>query len=135
MMGEIFEETHKDDGIMTMMFTHKSQEAWESLDPGATEKKMGHFFYDSCGVRILEFSAFGWITLLPQAPSYFPPQGAGWGNTAAFFLELRGQGSAAADSEAVRAGSNSLRPQAEPCGRDGVATAGPFRCFPVVACI
>ena len=34
LMGEIFKEIHrvtKDDGIMTMMFTHKSQDAWETL--------------------------------------------------------------------------------------------------------
>lgn len=34
LMGEIFRECHrvlKDDGIMTLMFTHKSQEAWEAL--------------------------------------------------------------------------------------------------------
>jgi len=34
MMGEIFAECHrvlKDDGIMTLMFTHKTQEAWEAL--------------------------------------------------------------------------------------------------------
>ena len=33
-MGEIFKEIRrvtKDDGIMTMMFTHKSQDAWETL--------------------------------------------------------------------------------------------------------
>ncbi len=34
LMGEIFKEIRrvtKDDGIMTMMFTHKSQDAWETL--------------------------------------------------------------------------------------------------------
>jgi len=34
MMGEIFEECRRvlsDDGLMTVMFTHKSQEAWEAL--------------------------------------------------------------------------------------------------------
>jgi len=34
LMGEIFAECRrvmKDDGVMTMMFTHKSQEAWETL--------------------------------------------------------------------------------------------------------
>lgn len=34
MMGEIFEECRRvlsDDGLMTLMFTHKSQEAWEAL--------------------------------------------------------------------------------------------------------
>ena len=34
MMGEIFREARrvlKDEGLMTMMFTHKSQEAWETL--------------------------------------------------------------------------------------------------------
>jgi len=42
MMGEIFEEARrvlKDDGIMTMMFTHKSQEAWESLTQALIEKR------------------------------------------------------------------------------------------------
>jgi adenine-specific DNA methylase len=41
MMGEIFEEARrilKDDGIMTMMFTHKSQEAWETLTQALIEK-------------------------------------------------------------------------------------------------
>ena len=41
MMGEIFEEARrvlKDDGIMTMMFTHKSQDAWETLTKALIEK-------------------------------------------------------------------------------------------------
>lgn len=41
MMGEIFLEARrvlKDDGIMTMMFTHKSQEAWETLTRALIEK-------------------------------------------------------------------------------------------------
>ncbi len=40
MMGEIFAEARrvlKDDGIMTMMFTHKSQGAWESLTQALIE--------------------------------------------------------------------------------------------------
>ncbi len=41
MMGEIFLEARrilKDEGIMTMMFTHKSQEAWETLTRALIEK-------------------------------------------------------------------------------------------------
>jgi len=41
MMGEIFLEARrilKDDGLMTMMFTHKSQEAWETLTQALIEK-------------------------------------------------------------------------------------------------
>lgn len=41
MMGEIFLEARrilKDDGLMTMMFTHKSQEAWETLTRALIEK-------------------------------------------------------------------------------------------------
>ena len=41
MMGEIFGECHrviKADGIMTIMFTHKSQSAWESLTRSLMEK-------------------------------------------------------------------------------------------------
>lgn len=40
MMGEIFLEARrvlKDDGLMTMMFTHKSQEAWETLTQALIE--------------------------------------------------------------------------------------------------
>ena len=40
LMGEIFQEIRrvtKDEGIMTMMFTHKSQEAWESLTKALIE--------------------------------------------------------------------------------------------------
>lgn len=42
MMGEIFLEARrilKDNGIMTMMFTHKSQEAWETLTQALIEKE------------------------------------------------------------------------------------------------
>lgn len=41
MMGEIFAEARrvlKDDGILTMMFTHKSQDAWETLTQALIEK-------------------------------------------------------------------------------------------------
>jgi len=41
MMGEIFAEARrvlKDDGILTMMFTHKSQDAWETLTRSLIEK-------------------------------------------------------------------------------------------------
>lgn len=40
-MGEIFEECRrvlKDNGIMTMMFTHKTQEAWQTLTRSLIEK-------------------------------------------------------------------------------------------------
>lgn len=42
MMGEIFEECSrvlKDDGLMTLMFTHKKQEAWEALTKSLIENK------------------------------------------------------------------------------------------------
>jgi adenine-specific DNA methylase len=42
MMGEIFKECArvlKDDGLMTLMFTHKSQDAWETLTQSLIDQK------------------------------------------------------------------------------------------------
>ena len=55
MMQEIFNECGrvlKDDGLMTLMFTHKSQDAWEALTRSLIEAGWTITASFPCGVRI-----------------------------------------------------------------------------------
>ena len=119
-MGEIFREcrrTLKDDGLFTLMFTHKSQDAWETLTRSLIDA--------------------GWVIT-----ACFPVESEGENSmhqkdlaaaASSIFLSCRkrpGQGTETAIWESAF-GQTGIRPQIEAAVRQGLSDFEPLRLNPV----